>query len=158
VQQPIYACAPLLYWRFSKEQSYFDAAASLMNYTLGLNPMGISYVTGLGFHQVHNPHDRQSWYTKSQPTWGVPVPGITVFGPGISPNGTTVPALNSLPKERQWCDNQGSISSNEFTIFETMTHYALYTVLANGGKWDPSKDPYHSQPSVSPRANTANRQ
>ncbi len=154
VRQPAYATAPILQWRFSKDQKYFDAAASLMNYILGLNPIGVSYVTGLGFHQVHNPHDRQSWYTKSQATWGVPVPGITVFGPGVSPAGTTVPEIRSLPTERQWCDNQGAISLNEFTIFETMTHYALYTVLAGGGKWDPKNDPFKAGPG-SPGGGTA---
>jgi|GEM_PF-374274 len=142
VRQPVYATAPILHWRFSKDQKYFDAAASLLNYILGLNPIGVSYVTGLGFHRAQNPHDRQSWYTKRQAKWGAPVPGITVFGPGVSPGGTTFPAIGTLPKERQWCDNQGAISLNEFTIFETMTHYALYTVLSGGGKWDPSKDPF----------------
>jgi endoglucanase len=144
VQQGIFAAASLLYWRFSQDQSYFDAAASLLNYTLGLNPIGISYVTGLGFHQVHNPHDRQSWYTKRQATWGVPVPGITVFGPGSTGSSTTFPAIGTLPAERQYADNQGDIQKNEFTIFETMTHSALYTVLAGGGKWDPTKDPFVS--------------
>lgn len=154
VRQPVYATAPILHWRFSKDQKYFDAAASLLNYILGLNPIGVSYVTGLGFHQVHNPHDRQSWYTKSQAQWGVPVPGITVFGPGVSPAGTTVPEIRSLPTERQWCDNQAAISLNEFTIFETMTHYALYTVLAGGGKWDPKNDPFKAGPG-SPSGGTA---
>jgi endoglucanase len=142
VRQPSYATSPLLYWRFSKEQSYFDAASNMMDYILGLNPMGISYVTGLGFHQVHNPHDRESGYTENM-GWG-PKPGITVFGPGIPGAGTTVPALTSLPKERQFADNMGAISMAEFTIFETMSHYALYTVLSNGGKWDPTKDPFAS--------------
>ncbi|NLG16936.1 MAG: hypothetical protein GX556_06335 [Fibrobacter sp.] len=146
-RQSSYACAPLLYWRFSGEQTYFDAACNLMNYNLGLNPLGISYVTGLGFHQVHNPHDRQSWYTKSE-DWGVPVPGITVFGPGVSPTGTTVPALTALPVERQFADNQNCYSMTEFTIFETMTHYSMYTVLAGGGKWDETNDPYASQQSA----------
>lgn len=144
VRQPSYACAPLLYWRFSGEQSYFDAACNLIDYNLGLNPLGISYVTGLGFHQVHNPHDRQSWYTRYE-SWGAPVPGITVFGPGVSPTGTTVPALTVLPKQRQFADNQNCYSMTEFTIFETMTHYSMYTVLAGGGKWDESNDPFASQ-------------
>ncbi|MBA7538156.1 Endoglucanase D [subsurface metagenome] len=81
VRQPLYACAPLLQWRLTNEQKYMDAASELMDWKLGLNPTGICYVTGLGFHRVHNPHDRESAYTKSL-GWG-PKPGITVFGPGI---------------------------------------------------------------------------
>jgi MYXO-CTERM domain-containing protein len=131
-----------LYWRFSKDQSYLDAAASLLNYVLGVNPIGISYVTGLGFHSVTDPHDRQSWYTNSQAKWMKPVPGILVFGASGGTVNTTFPAIATLPIERRYADSRGDIQENEFTIFETMTHYALYAVLAGGGKWDPANDPF----------------
>jgi len=142
VRQPQYACAPLLQWRISKEQKYMDAASELMDWKLGLNPTGICYVTGLGFHQVHNPHDRESAYTKSL-GWG-PKPGITVFGPGIPGwrnRSKVIPRVRELAKERQFVDDIGTISFTEFTIFETMSHDALYTVLSGGGKWNGS-DPY----------------
>ena len=145
VRQPQYACASMLQWRLTKEQSYLDAASELMDWKLGLNPMGISYVTGLGFHQVHNPHDRESAYTINK-GWG-PKPGITVFGPGVTGRNRDVqviPAINELAKERQYVDDRGIISFNEFTIFETLAHDALYTVLAGGGKWNGS-DPYAHQ-------------
>lgn len=137
VRQPQYAVAPLLEWQLSKEQKYFDAASELMDYKLGLNPIGISYVTGLGFHQVHNIHDRESAYTIKK-GWG-PKPGITAFGPGVAgrrTNARVIPAVNELPKERQYVDDMAIISFNEFTIFETMHYDALYTVLAGAGKWD----------------------
>ena len=136
-------CAPLLYWSLSGEQKYFDAASQLMDYKLGLNPLGISYVTALGTHQIHNPHDRESAYTKSL-GWG-PKPGITIFGPGVRSRWRkleTVPTLDNLPRERMFADDLGSISFTEFTIFETMAYDALYTVLCNGGKWDGS-DPFN---------------
>jgi endoglucanase len=142
VQQGIFAAASLLYWRFSQDQSYLDAAASLLNYVLGVNPIGISYVTGLGFHSVTDPHDRQSWYTNSQAKWMKPVPGILVFGASGGTVNTTFPAIATLPIERRYADSRGDIQENEFTIFETMTHYALYAVLAGGGKWDSTKDPF----------------
>ncbi len=142
VRQPQYACAPLLQWMLSKEQKYFDAASELMDYKTGLNPVGISYVTGLGFHQVHNIHDRESAYTESL-GWGSK-PGITVFGPGVigwRSNAKTVPAMKDLPKERQYVDDRAIINFNEFTIFETMHYDALYTILSGGGKWN-GKNPY----------------
>ena len=55
----------------------------------GLNPIGKCFMTGIGFNRVHNPHDRESAYTKSK-GWG-PRPGILVFGPGGSGNGVSVP-------------------------------------------------------------------
>jgi len=145
VRQPQYAAAPLLQWKLSGDQSYFDAASELMDYKTGLNAIGISYVTGLGFHQVHNVHDRESAYTISK-GWG-PKPGITVFGPGVagwSRDIRVIPPINELPKERQFVDDREIISFNEFTIFETMHYDALYTVLAGGGKWN-GEDPFESR-------------
>jgi endoglucanase len=143
IRQPMYACAPLLQWKLSGKQEYFDTASELMDYKLGLNPPGISYVTGLGFHQVHNPHDRESAYTVSK-GWG-PKPGITIFGPGVPGWGwkyaRIYPAVNELSGERQFVDDLRMISFTEFTIFETMAHDALYTVLAGGGKWN-GRDPF----------------
>lgn len=142
VRQPQYAAAPLLYWQITKDQKYFDAASELMDFKLGLNPLGISYVTGLGFYQVHNIHDRESAYTESL-GWGSK-PGITVFGPGvIGPRNrvNVIPPVSKLPKERQYTDDCALISFNEFTIFETMHYDALYTVLSGGGKWN-NKNPF----------------
>jgi endoglucanase len=137
IMQPQYASASLLYWQLSKDLKYFDAASELMDYKTGLNPIGISYITGLGFHQVHNIHDRESAYTESL-SWGSK-PGITVFGPGVvsrRSNTKSVPAMMELSKERQFTDNRAIISFTEFTIFETMHYDALYTILSGGGKWN----------------------
>ncbi len=142
VRQPQYACAPLLEWNITGEQEYFDAASELMDWKLGLNPLGISYVTGLGFHQVHNIHDRESAYTAAK-GWGLK-PGITAFGPGVTgwrSRARVIPPVGDLPKERQFTDDRGIISFTEFTIFETMHYDAFYTILAGGGKWNGS-DPF----------------
>ena len=115
-----------------------------MDYKLGLNPLGISYVTGLGFHQVHNPHDRESAYTINMGMG--PKPGITVFGPGIYgwhvPD--IIPEIKSLSYERRYADHINWISFNEFTIFETFSHDAFYTILAGGNTWN-GKDPFKSE-------------
>ncbi|HPI69043.1 MAG TPA: glycoside hydrolase family 9 protein [Bacteroidales bacterium] len=143
VRQNHFATASMLMWSLTGEQKYIDAASELLDYKMGLNPVGISYVTHLGFHQVHNPHDRESAYTASLGLG--PKPGITVFGPGITGRRTTnipvIPQISELPKERQYVDDRDIISFNEFTIFETLAHDAWYTVLANGGKWN-GKDPF----------------
>ena len=142
VRQPQYAALPLLQWKLTKEQKYFDGASELMDYKTGLNPIGISYITALGFHQVHNIHDRESAYTESL-GWGSK-PGITAFGPGVvgrRSNAKSVPIINELPKERQFTDDRAIISFTEFTIFETMHYDALYTILSGGGKWN-GKNPF----------------
>jgi endoglucanase len=143
IRQNHYATASMLMWSLTGEQKYINAASELLDYKMGLNPIGLSYVTQLGFDQVHNPHDRESAYTESLGLG--PKPGITVFGPGIPGRGAAnvpvIPRINELAKERQYVDDRETISFNEFTIFETLAHDAWYTVLANGGKWN-GTDPY----------------
>ena len=112
-----------------------------MDYVQGLNPIGKCYVCGIGFNRVHNPHDRESAYTKEK-GWG-PRPGILVFGPGGRGKGVSVPAVNTLPRERQYIDNQPSIQWNEFTVYQSLCFpAAVYPVLAEGGTWDATKDPF----------------
>ena len=136
-----YAYPCLLYWSLSMEQKYIDAACQLMDYTQGLNPLGKCFVTGIGSDRVHNPHDRESAYTKEM-GWG-PRPGILVFGPGGTGRGVSVPAVTTLARERRYIDNQPSIQWNEFTIYQSLCFpAAVYPVLAQGGKWEASQDPF----------------
>jgi endoglucanase len=137
--QCAYPC--LLYWALTKEQKYIDAVSQLMDYSQGLNPIGKCYVTGLGFNRVHNPHDRESAYTKEM-GWG-PRPGILVFGPGGSGRGVSVPPVTTLPRERRFIDNLPSIQWTEFTIYQSLCFpAAVYPVLSQGGKWDSARDPF----------------
>ena len=140
-----YAYPCVLYWGLTKEQKYIDAASQLMDYNQGLNPIGKCYVCGTGFNRVYNPHDRESAYTKKQ-GWG-PRPGVLVFGPGGRGNGTSIPEVRSLPRERQFIDNLPSIQWTEFTIYQSLCFpAAVYPVLAQGGTWDEMNDPFGPQP------------
>ena len=139
-----YAYPCLLHWSLTKEQKYIDAVSQLMDYNQGLNPMGKCYVCGIGFNRVHNPHDRESAYTIEQ-GWG-PRPGILVFGPGGRGRGTSVPDVRSLSRERRFIDNLPSIQWTEFTVYQSLCFpAAVYPVLARGGKWNESKDPFATE-------------
>jgi len=139
-----YAYPCLLYWALTREQKYIDAVSQLMDYVQGLNPLGKCYMTGIGFNRVHNPHDRESAYTKRQ-GWG-PRPGILVFGPGGSGRGVSVPALSGLARERRYIDNLGSIQWSEFTVYQSLCFpSAVYPVLSQGGKYDEKTDPFSLQ-------------
>lgn len=136
-----YAYPCLLHWGLAREQKYIDAVSQLMDYNQGLNPLGKCYVCGIGFNRVHNPHDRESAYTIEQ-GWG-PRPGILVFGPGGRGRGTSVPEVESLARERRYIDNLSSIQWNEFTIYQSLCFpAAVYPVLAQGGKWNDTNDPF----------------
>ena len=127
-----YAYPCLLQWALTKEQKYIDAASQFMDYDQGSQPhRQVLHDCGIGFNRVHNPHDRESAYTKRQ-GWG-PRPGILVFGPGGSGRGVSVPAVRTLPRERRYIDNLGSIQWNEFTIYQSLCFpAAVYPVLAQG--------------------------
>jgi len=136
-----YAYPCLLLWSLTREQKYIDAASQLMDYAQGLNPLGKCFMTGLGFNRVHNPHDRESAYTKRQ-GWG-PRPGILVFGPGGSGRGVSVPNVSTLPRERKYIDNLGSIQWSEFTVYQSLCFpSAVYPVLGQGGTYDERRDPF----------------
>jgi endoglucanase len=144
VTQGRHAYPCLLEWSITKEQKYIDVVSQLMDYTQGLNPIGKCYVTGIGFDQVKNPHDRESEYTKSK-GWGVK-PGILIYGPGNLPDRIqfkVLPEITDLPRERQWVDHLYTYGMNEFTIHETLIYPAvIYPVLAEGKVWDETKDPF----------------
>jgi len=136
-----YAYPCLLQWSLTKEQKYIDAACQLMDYDQGLNPIGKCYMTGIGFNRVHNPHDRESAFTKGK-GWG-PRPGILVFGPGGTGRGVSVPNVATLARERRYIDNLPSIQWSEFTVYQSLCFpAAVYPVLGQGGKYDGRNDPF----------------
>ena len=151
VAQGRYAYPCLLQWGLTKEQKYIDVVSQLMDYNQGLNPIGKCYVTGIGFDRVEHPHDIESIYTQGK-GWG-PKPGIQIYGPGAIPNPiqfTTLPEITTFPRERRWVDHLYSYQLNEFTIHETLIYTAVvYPVLAQGGTWDETKDPFAANVSSS---------
>ena len=134
VAQGQYAYPMMLYWKLSGEDKYIDGVSQLMDYALGLNPLGKCFMTSVGFNQVHHPHDRETEYTNHEMHWGIR-PGILVFGPGLNTNaGKTYPAFDrSTPRERIYIDNLSAISQSEFTIYQSLCFPAnIYPILTGG--------------------------
>lgn len=129
-----------------QKQHYFDIVSQLGDYSLGLNPLGKSFVTGLGKNQVNSPLHLDSYWTKygklpnggTQATIGN-VPGIVVYGytEGLSgANYQTAvsdylyPKFEELPGQRRWTDGWSLVNNNEFTTWETMVwNTCMYAVL-----------------------------
>ena len=138
VAQGQYAYPMLLYWRLSGEQKYIDGVSQLMDYVLGLNPLGKCFMTGIGSNRVHHPHDRETEYTNHEMHWGIR-PGLIVFGPGLVTNaGKTYPAFErSTPRERIYIDNLMAISQSEFTIYQSLCFPAnIYPILTGGSEYN----------------------
>ena len=145
VAQGQYTFPIVLMWKLTGNQDYIDAVSQMMDYALGLNPLGKCYMTTLGFDQVHWPHDRESAYTIEQ-GWG-PRPGILVFGAGnYVRNYPSYPAIsrNTTPRERAYIDILDNYQNNEYTIYQSLCFPSVvYPILANGCTWKPgTKDPY----------------
>jgi endoglucanase len=138
VAQGQYAYPMMLYWRLSGEQKYIDGVSQLMDYALGLNPLGKCFMTGVGYNRVHHPHDRETEYTNHEMGWGIR-PGLIVFGPGLITNaGKSYPAIDrSTPRERIYIDNLMAISQSEFTIYQSLCFPAnVYPILTGGSEYD----------------------
>jgi len=96
------------------KDAYINAATSLLDYVLGRNPTGFSYVTQVGNQSPLNIHHRASQADANT----LPVPGSLAGGPtphnqeddcGASAYPSSLPALSYLD---DWC----SFSTNEVAI------------------------------------------
>ena len=133
----------------AERQRLFGLISQLGDYALGLNPLGISFVTGLGSEQPQSILHLDSYATgfgavvgDNTAHAGDPigsVPGILVFGPteGRSGQGyqkvvsdTLYPAWEQLPLQRRWADGWSLVNNNEFSVWETMVwNICLYGFL-----------------------------
>lgn len=152
-----YADAYMFAWRLTQDPSqrelYFNAASQYADYALGLNPMGTSYVTGLGTWVPRSPLHLDSYFSRkrAREKSGNPqdhsgdVPGIAVYGPAqgrsMMPYQRVVsdklyPGWDELPPERRWGHGWSLVNGNEFTV-----DFMLWGVVLHGFLYDASQDP-----------------
>lgn len=136
-----YADVHAFAYRFARtaaeREEQFAIISQYADYALGLNPLGVSFVTALGDSQPKSPLHLDSWVS-IQHGLG-PVPGIVIYGPSTERSGadyqrvvsdTLYPVWEELPQQRRWADGWSLVNNNEFTIWETMIwNIALYGVL-----------------------------
>lgn len=115
----------------------FAILTQYADYALGLNPLGVSFVTGLGSVSPNSPLHLDSYpaHEKGLP----PVPGIVIYGPTaerskaeyqLAVSNTLHPVWERLPQQRRWADGWSLVNNNEFTIWETMVwNLALYGAI-----------------------------
>ncbi len=105
-------------YRLTNDESYLQAALANLDYILGRNATGYSFVTGFGSKKVMHPHDRIS-----ASYGGIdPIPGMVVGGanPGREDEGycTGYPAVNK--PATSYVDKYCSYSTNELAINYTI--------------------------------------
>jgi endoglucanase len=99
----------------SKDKSYLNAAVSCLDYLLGRNATGYSFLTGYGEKSTFNPHHRPSEADRIKE----PIPGLLAGGPNPGqqdrPQSCHKPYPSNLPA-RSYLDHKCSYASNEIAI------------------------------------------
>jgi endoglucanase len=92
---------------------YKQTALGNLDYLLGRNCLGVSWVTGVGVRPVMKPHHRPSAADGIEAPW----PGLLSGGPNRNPGDDVARALpKGLPPMRMWVDDQRAYSLNEVAI------------------------------------------
>ena len=109
-------------YRLSGRRPLLDAAQSALDYVLGRNPVGQSYVTGVGTTSPRHPHHRPS----QADGVAAPVPGFMVAGsnPGQQdrrhcpvPYPSSAPALSYLDVDCAYASNEVAINWNAPLVY-----------------------------------------
>lgn len=95
----------------SGNQDYLKAAVSNVDYLLGRNALGYSFVTGIGSKAANDIHHRPS----EADGIAAAVPGWLSGGPSGS-GGDGCPVNNTTFLAKSWLDNQKCYTKNEVTI------------------------------------------
>ncbi|TCC91784.1 cellulase [Pedobacter frigiditerrae] len=97
-------------YQITKDKKYLDHALSNLDYLLGRNATGFSYVTGFGSKTPMFPHHRPSAADRIKE----PVPGFLVGGP--NPGKQDGVALPSMVADEAYTDSMNSYAANEIAI------------------------------------------
>lgn len=110
------AALMLTAWRLSGQNRFLAAAGRSTAYLFGVNPLGLSFVTGLGNSSVQHP--AHAWMQAMQPggqASGKIIPGYLVAGPDASPtDGVTPKDLGMM----SYVDDSRARSVNEATLLD----------------------------------------
>lgn len=101
----------------SGKPAYRNAVVAGMDYLLGRNPLGYSYVTGWGEDPIQNPHHR-FWAKALDPAFPPPPVGVVSGGPNSGLEDPVVQAAGFVGCAPQRCfyDHIESWSTNEVAI------------------------------------------
>jgi endoglucanase len=106
-----------LAYDFTKQAKYRDSVISALDYLLGRNAMGQSYVTGYGERALQNPHHR-FWAHQASAKYPSPPPGILSGGPnsGLQDPYVKAAGLSGCKPQKCFIDHIEAWSANEITI------------------------------------------
>jgi endoglucanase len=127
-------------YRITSDKKYLDYALTNLDYLLGRNATGYSFVTGYGSKTAQNPHHRLSESLDVQE----PVPGLLIGGPNANaPRQDKCTTYTSTAADEAYTDDVCSYASNEIAInwnaplvylssaMEALQHQAEFSTKGN---------------------------
>jgi endoglucanase len=115
-------------YRLTGNRNYLEGALSNLDYLLGRNATGYSFVTGFGSKQVMHPHHRISMADQVVE----PVPGLLSGGPNAGKQDKCATYPSNFPEE-SFTDDDCSYASNEIAI--NWNAPLVYLVVALGAEF-----------------------
>ena len=102
---------------FTGAAKYRAGVVAAMDYVLGRNPLGQSYVSGYGARPMRNPHHR-FWAPSLDPKLPGPPPGVLSGGPNSTSMSDDVAKTmrGKCAPQRCWVDDINAFSMNEVAI------------------------------------------
>ena len=153
--------ALLLASEASENHEYFNIATLNADFILGANPMGMSWVTGLGsVYPIEIQHDISNSDGIADPVPGIGIYGITggmysdlkkLVWTTKTVSGEEIqfmnPANQNIPVWRTWsCHPKVNVPQNEFTIHETISSLIFTSGMLMPEDWMPSEELKNRQP------------
>lgn len=126
---PVHGGLALYAWLLTGERKYLDTASLNADYQLGCNPLGRSFITGVGGRPPAHPELRP-WLYDAQ---GIPAPGVPVYGPGGGAKSLRGSFPEDVPSWRCWLDNPTSELHSEFDLVRMGGNAAFYALLWSQG-------------------------
>lgn len=119
------------------ERKYRDAVVDLMDYFLGRNPLGISYISGFGDRPFRNPHHRH-WAQSVRGGAPLPPPGVLSGGPNNSNMSDPVAKtmVGTCAAQTCWRDDWDAWTQNEVTINWNAPLFWMSLFLDATEQWD----------------------
>lgn len=105
-----------LAYDFTGEDRFLNGVNDSMDYLLGRNALGFSFVSGYGTTSMQHPHHR-FWGNRPQSGFPPPPPGAVAGGPNAQPaDPAAINAVGQMPPAKRYIDDIDSYSTNEVTI------------------------------------------
>jgi len=129
-------------YALSRDRAYLGALATTADHNLGINNLGITWITGVGPRHPNHVFHMDAWYNQRG---GEYQPGLIPYGPWRKeadvptgpwhvgwPHQTVYPPIDQWPGSERWFDNRNSPMNSEFTVHQNNAPASVVYGLLKG--------------------------